>query len=149
MKGLTPEIIIEIICSYYDIELETLNKIRGGKYIKARHIVAYMIYKYVKDPDNPNKKMPLDQVKEYVAKKDHASVIHSKKYVESQLSYDPVFQREIKDIEEKLTWQQPIPNTPYQELCFLISKRDHYETKITELLKTTKYEKSVQQNSSI
>lgn len=84
-----------IVCEYYNINIEQLHtKTRERIIVQARQITHYFAYKMT------NK--DLREIGKTIGKKNHATVIHSRKVVNNLMETDKEIKAQIEEIERKI-----------------------------------------------
>ena len=87
----SPKVIISYICSYYNIDEETLRgQSRSRDVVAARQLAMYLIRRM--------HAMPLDGIGKEFGNHDHSTILHSLDKVEKQMQTDPKFAERVKEI---------------------------------------------------
>ena len=87
----SPKVIISYICSYYNIDEETLRgQSRSRDVVAARQLAMYLIRRM--------HATPLDGIGKEFGNRDHSTILHSLDKVEKQLQTDPKFAERVKEI---------------------------------------------------
>ena len=87
----SPEVIISYICSYYNIDEETLRgQSRSRDVVAARQLAMYLIRRM--------HATPLDGIGKEFGNRDHSTILHSLDKVEKQMQTDPKFAERVKEI---------------------------------------------------
>jgi chromosomal replication initiation ATPase DnaA len=89
------EVIKRVICSYLGLQ-ESLITSRGrkGYVVEARQMAMYFIRKYTR--------LSLKQTGLEFGGLDHSTVIHAANTVNNTLSYDKLYMRKFKDVENQI-----------------------------------------------
>lgn len=94
-KTMTTEMIVEAICNYFNLNKEQLrSKTRKTEYAQARQIAMYLAKKYLN--------IPLSQIGQQIAGRDHSTVIYSCHKVQDLMAVDKSFKSNVEAIEEML-----------------------------------------------
>ena len=94
---ITADKVVKAVEKYTEITLESIVlKSRLAKYTRPRHILNYLLV--------VETNLTLSEVGK-ITKRDHTSVIHSKKTIENELSYDKNLQNIISKIRESINNQ--------------------------------------------
>ena len=87
----SPKVIISYICSYYNIDEETLRgQSRSRDVVAARQLAMYLIRRM--------HATPLDGIGKEFGNRDHSTILHSLDKVEKQMQTDPKFAERVKEI---------------------------------------------------
>ena len=87
----SPKGIISYICSYYNIDEETLRgQSRSRDVVAARQLAMYLIRRM--------HATPLDGIGKEFGNRDHSTILHSLDKVEKQMQTDPKFAERVKEI---------------------------------------------------
>ena len=87
----SPKVIISYICSYYNIDEETLRgQSRSRDVVAARQLAMYLIRRM--------HATPLDGIGKEFGNRDHSTILHSLDKVEKQMRSDPAFAETVKQI---------------------------------------------------
>lgn len=87
----SPKVIISYICSYYNIDEETLRgQSRSRDVVAARQLTMYLIRRM--------HATPLDGIGKEFGNRDHSTILHSLDKVEKQMQTDPKFAERVKEI---------------------------------------------------
>ena len=87
----SPKVIISYICSYYNIDEETLRgQSRSRDVVAARQLAMYLIRRM--------HATPLDGIGKEFGNHDHSTILHSLDKVEKQMQTDPKFAERVKEI---------------------------------------------------
>ena len=85
----SPKVIISYICSYYNIDEETLRgQSRSRDVVAARQLAMYLIRRM--------HATPLDGIGKEFGNRDHSTILHSLDKVEKQMQTDPKFAERVK-----------------------------------------------------
>ncbi|MBQ9658968.1 MAG: chromosomal replication initiator protein DnaA [Clostridia bacterium] len=94
-REITIEYIQKMVCNYFNISMEQmLSRSRKGDIVAARHISMYLSRKLTKNS--------LVAIGEKCGKKDHATVLHACKSVETSCQTNKNYRRSVEDIEKKI-----------------------------------------------
>ena len=98
----SPKVIISYICSYYNIDEETLRgQSRSRDVVAARQLAMYLIRRM--------HATSLDGIGKEFGNRDHSTILHSLDKVEKQMQTDPKFAERVKEITTKVivvsTWK--------------------------------------------
>ena len=92
----SPKVIISYICSYYNIDEETLRgQSRSRDVVAARQLAMYLIRRM--------HATPLDGIGKEFGNRDHSTILHSLDKVEKQMQTDPKFAERVKEITTNLS----------------------------------------------
>ena len=87
----SPKVIISYICSYYNIDEETLRgQSRSRDVVAARQLAMYLIRRM--------HATSLDGIGKEFGNRDHSTILHSLDKVEKQMQTDPKFAERVKEI---------------------------------------------------
>ena len=87
----SPKVIISYICSYYNIDEETLRgQSRSRDVVAARQLAMYLIRRM--------HATSLDGIGKEFGSRDHSTILHSLDKVEKQMQTDPKFAERVKEI---------------------------------------------------
>ena len=87
----SPKVIISYICSYYNIDEETLRgQSRSRDVVAARQLAMYLIRRM--------HATSLDGIGKEFGNRDHSTILHSLDNVEKQMQTDPKFAERVKEI---------------------------------------------------
>ena len=87
----SPKVIISYICSYYNIDEETLRgQSRSRDVVAARQLAMYLIRRM--------HATSLDGIGKEFGNRDHSTILHSRDKVEKQMQTDPKFAERVKEI---------------------------------------------------
>ena len=87
----SPKVIISYICSYYNIDEETLRgQSRSRDVVAARQLAMYLIRRM--------HATSLDGIGKEFGNRDHSTILHSLDKVEKQMQPDPKFAERVKEI---------------------------------------------------
>ena len=87
--------IINVVADYYSlIPSQITGKIRTGQIALARHIAIYLI--------RQNLDVPLKKIGEMFGGKDHTTIMHAIKHVESELKTNPDMQEAVRVIQNRI-----------------------------------------------
>lgn len=87
----SPKVIISYICSYYNIDEETLRgQSRSRDVVAARQLAMYLIRRM--------HATPLDGIGKEFGNRDHSTILHSLDKVEKQMQTDSKFAERVKEI---------------------------------------------------
>jgi len=93
--SISMEKIREVVCSYFNLELETiLTQSRKREVVQARQIAMYLSKQYTKHS--------LSSIGNAIGNRDHATVLHACKTVTDLMSTDKNFKSNVLEIEAKL-----------------------------------------------
>ena len=92
----SPKVIISYICSYYNIDEETLRgQSRSRDVVAARQLAMYLIRRM--------HATPLDGIGKEFGNRDHSTILHSLDKVEKQMQTDPKFAERVKEINTNIS----------------------------------------------
>ena len=95
----SPKVIISYICSYYNIDEETLRgQSRSRDVVAARQLAMYLIRRM--------HATPLDGIGKEFGNRDHSTILHSLDKVEKQMQTDPKFAERVKEITTNINAKQ-------------------------------------------
>ena len=91
-KPVTIDTIISKVCEHYNIEESAIQtKSRKREIVQARQIAMFLAKKYTDHS--------MSKIGQFIAKRDHATVIYACKAVEGLMQVDKNFKNEIEEIE--------------------------------------------------
>ncbi len=94
-RGISIEYIQKVVCNYFNISIDQmLSRSRKGDIVAARHISMYLSRKLTKSS--------LVAIGAKCGKKDHATVLHACKSVETSCQTNKNYRKNVEDIEKKL-----------------------------------------------
>jgi chromosomal replication initiator protein len=95
-KGVNPQKVIQVIHHHFSIKKADLVGPRRTKnFVIPRQICMYLL--------NVEMKMPFEKVGEIIGNRDHTTIMHGVKQIESALSTDEYIKREIQLIKQELS----------------------------------------------
>ena len=90
-KAITPKLVVDNICRYYDISEDDL---RGQRKVKdfafPRQVAMYILRNMTE--------MSHTKIAEFFGKKDHTTIMYAEKKIKQQIKDDPAMKREVEDI---------------------------------------------------
>lgn len=94
-KDITVEGIIENVCDYFGVEVDSIQtKSRKHEIVLARQVSMYLAKKYLD--------LSTSKIGMYVGKRDHATVLHAFSVVKDQMDVDRNFRADMENIERSL-----------------------------------------------
>jgi hypothetical protein len=91
-REITIEHIVNIVCEYYNIDLDTFNSAKRTRDVaQARQVAMYMAKQHTK--------APLTVIGSSIGGRNHATVLHSCKAVADTMDIDKVFKAQIEEID--------------------------------------------------
>ena len=104
---MTPKEIITLVSEYYGTtEADVSSKCRKEIFCVPRHVSAYFLWHYYgkrkRFLHGFSEGLTLKQIGELLGKKDHATIIHSKKVVANMCDTDKSFRQTIELINEQI-----------------------------------------------
>jgi chromosomal replication initiation ATPase DnaA len=105
-KGLGVELIINIVCDYFNVDiLELKNKSRYRKYVYARQLIMYFLTR---------EQITLKEIGK-IFNRDHTTVVHANRTIRNLLYSDDNVQEDVAKI-KILLYTQQTPNEITQSL---------------------------------
>ncbi len=94
-RPLSVEDILERVCEHYGVDIAHIfTKTRKREIVQVRQVAMYLAKKHTEASSA--------KIGKLIGKRDHATVLHACKIVNSQMEVDKVFKNEIHEIETKL-----------------------------------------------
>jgi len=94
-KQITLEKIQDIVCKYFEIDMDLVHsKSRKREIVQARHVAMFLSKKYTS--------LSYAHIGNMIGKRDHATVLHAVKAIQDALDTNKSFQLTMKDIETLL-----------------------------------------------
>ena len=94
-KAITPELIINTVCSYYDVSLDDFKSNKRTKEIAyPRQIAMYLLYSMCS--------LKYEKIAEITGRKDHTTVLYAVKKIGDMVKSDPEVKSTIEDIKHKI-----------------------------------------------
>lgn len=94
-KVITSDLVIKIVCKYFDTDIATLKGSKRSKDIVIpRHIVMYFLYTACG--------MTYESIGDILGGRDHTTILNGVNKVSSMLKTDPAFKNTIEDIKHRI-----------------------------------------------
>ena len=94
-KSITIEGIIEKVCDYYGIDVESIQtKSRKHEIVLARQVSMFLAHKHLN--------LSTSKIGMYVGNRDHATVLHAFNVVKDQMDVDRSFRMDMENIERSI-----------------------------------------------
>jgi chromosomal replication initiator protein len=99
--GLSIQSILDAITAYYGCRLsDLLSKLRNKSITRPRQVGIYLARRYTRHS--------LEDIGSYFGGRDHSTVLHSIRIVEQRRKADPIIDREVTTLEQRLLGQPPL-----------------------------------------
>lgn len=95
-KEITPDLILQVVCEHYNINMQAVLSSKKTKDISSvRHIFMYLCRDCIND-------ISLMNIAEFLGKKDHTTIMHGIRKIETELETDFKLKNNIEVIKKKL-----------------------------------------------
>lgn len=95
-KEVTPQLIVEVVADHFGLTIDQMiSKSRSQEYVKARHITMYLCREMTG--------IPYDSIGKLLGGKDHATIMHGIKTIQSSLETDETTLKTIETIKKKIS----------------------------------------------
>lgn len=95
-KAITPNVIMQAVCDYYDITVEDIKSHRRSRDVTwPRHVAMYLIRQYAN--------VPLTRIGELFGDRDHTTVMNACDKVANSIKKDPYAGDAVEDIIQRIT----------------------------------------------
>ncbi|MBQ6993564.1 MAG: chromosomal replication initiator protein DnaA [Lachnospiraceae bacterium] len=96
VREVTPQLIIDVVCEHFNVSKEDItSKKRNSEYVMPRQIIMYLC-KEMTD-------LSLQNIGNILSKKDHTTVIHGIKQINSKMATDDDLKNKIDIIKKKIS----------------------------------------------
>ena len=96
VREVTPQLIIDIVCEHFNVSKDDItSKKRNSEYVMPRQIIMYLCKEMTE--------LSLQNIGTILSKKDHTTVIHGIKQINSKMATDDDLRNKIEIIKKKIS----------------------------------------------
>ena len=96
VREVTPQLIIDIVCEHFNVSKDDItSKKRNSEYVMPRQIILYLCKEMTE--------LSLQNIGTILSKKDHTTVIHGIKQINSKMATDDDLRNKIEIIKKKIS----------------------------------------------
>ncbi len=96
VREVTPQLIIDVVCEHFNVSKEDItSKKRNSEYVMPRQIIMYLCKEMTE--------LSLQNIGNILSKKDHTTVIHGIKQINSKMTTDDDLRNKIEIIKKKIS----------------------------------------------
>ena len=96
IREVTPQLIIDVVCEHFNVSKEDItSKKRNSEYVMPRQIIMYLCKEMTE--------LSLQNIGTILSKKDHTTVIHGIKQINSKMATDDDLRNKIEIIKKKIS----------------------------------------------